>query len=44
MEKILVKNATIIDSGTRREADILINDGVIEKIARLLPAPRNAPE
>ena len=32
MEKILVKNATIIDSGTRREADILINDGVIEKI------------
>ena len=32
MEKILVKNATIIDSGSSREADILICDGVIEKI------------
>src|SRR5690606_7019554 len=32
MSKILIKNATLINEGKRRIADVLINHGIIEKI------------
>ncbi|WP_237087803.1 hypothetical protein [Obesumbacterium proteus] len=38
MNVTLIKNATIINEGIRREADLLIKNGRIEKIARDIKA------
>ena len=32
MENILIKNANIVDSGTIRQSDVFIRNGIIERI------------
>jgi len=39
MDSILIKNGLIINEGTRQEADLLIREGRIEKIAPQIDAP-----
>ena len=34
---ILIKNATIINEGTQRISDVLISDGLIQKIGTVIP-------